>query len=38
MAVAATTGDNKIPKTGYRVPAAIEIPNELYKRAKINSI
>lgn len=29
IAAAAIIGDNKIPKTGYKTPAAIGIPNTL---------
>ena len=29
IAAAAIIGDNKIPKTGYKTPAATEIPNTL---------
>ena len=33
MAAPANTGLNKNPKNGYKTPAAIGIPNELYTNA-----
>jgi len=34
MAAAAITGLSRIPKTGYKTPAAIGTPKELYTKAK----
>lgn len=34
IATAAIMGDNKIPKTGYKTPAATGMPSVLYKKAK----
>lgn len=38
IAAAAIIGESRIPKDGYNIPAAIGIPNTLYRNAKSRNI